>query len=109
MTAASGRAGNGSNTNGGSGGGGLDKKMNPNSGGGGSVTSNSTSRPTSPNSIRANVSSPNANVGSGTALLDVARCYVGMARGNAMLKKYVHVLNIDPNALLHWKTKRAMH
>jgi hypothetical protein len=75
------------------------------SGGGGMASS----RPTSPNSIRTHVSSPNASVGSGTALLDVARCYVGMARGNAMLKRYVHVLNIDTKALLHWKTKRSLH
>lgn len=45
---------------------------------------------------------------SGTALLDIARCYVGMARGNAMLKRYVHVVNNDLKSLLYWKTKRIM-
>eukprot|EP00615_Pteridomonas_danica_P004536 CAMPEP_0114349708 /NCGR_PEP_ID=MMETSP0101-20121206/15753_1 /TAXON_ID=38822 ORGANISM="Pteridomonas danica, Strain PT" /NCGR_SAMPLE_ID=MMETSP0101 /ASSEMBLY_ACC=CAM_ASM_000211 /LENGTH=450 /DNA_ID=CAMNT_0001488453 /DNA_START=194 /DNA_END=1546 /DNA_ORIENTATION=+ len=46
--------------------------------------------------------------GSGTALLDIARCYVGMARGNAMLKRYVHIVNVDTKRLLYWKTKRIL-
>jgi tetratricopeptide (TPR) repeat protein len=42
-----------------------------------------------------------------TSLVDVARVYLGMAKGNLMLKKYVHIVNYDSKALLGWKIRRS--
>jgi len=42
-----------------------------------------------------------------TALVDMARVYLGMARGNAMLKTHVHVIENDFRALLNWKIRRV--
>jgi hypothetical protein len=50
-----------------------------------------------------------SNVCSGsTATVDIARVYLGMARGNQMLKRYVNVINHDPKALLIWKARRHL-
>lgn len=50
-----------------------------------------------------------SNAGSGaTATVDIARVYLGMAKGNQMLKRYVNVINHDPKALLSWKTRRHL-
>jgi tetratricopeptide (TPR) repeat protein len=40
------------------------------------------------------------------ALLDKARTYLGIARGNAVLPAYMHVVTHDLDALLRWKTRR---
>lgn len=42
-----------------------------------------------------------------TALVDMARVYLGMARGNAMLRVYVYVIEHDFRALLNWKNRRV--
>jgi len=51
-------------------------------------------------------------VANGTAptneVLEIARVYLGMARGNQMLKRYVHIINTDATALLGWKVKRSL-
>ena len=49
-----------------------------------------------------------AGVASNTSIVDIARVYLGMARGNQMLKRYVHVINQDPKALLKWKGQRHL-
>jgi len=41
-------------------------------------------------------------------VVEIARVYLGMARGNQMLKRFVHVVNSDPNALLEWKAKHVL-
>ncbi len=43
---------------------------------------------------------------SSASLVDIARVYLGMARGNQMLKRYVHTINHDMKGLLAWKTRR---
>ena len=40
------------------------------------------------------------------ALLDKARTYLGVARGNAVLPAYMHVVTHDLDALLRWKNRR---
>lgn len=40
------------------------------------------------------------------ALLDKARTYLGIARGNAVLPAYMHVVTNDLDALLRWKNRR---
>jgi tetratricopeptide (TPR) repeat protein len=40
------------------------------------------------------------------ALLDKARTYLGIARGNAVLPAYMHVVTHDLDALLRWKNRR---
>lgn len=45
--------------------------------------------------------------GGDTGLVDVARLYLGMARANAMMGSYVHVIQHDPKALLLWKNRRT--
>jgi tetratricopeptide (TPR) repeat protein len=39
---------------------------------------------------------------------DMARVYLGMARGNQMLKRYMHAIHHDPKGLLNWKAKREL-
>ena len=41
------------------------------------------------------------------ALVDKARVYLGIARGNSMLPKYLDVVTHDLDALLRWKTRRV--
>jgi tetratricopeptide (TPR) repeat protein len=48
------------------------------------------------------------DTGSNTALVDKARVFLGMAKGNQMLKRYVNVINHDQKSLLLWKAKRNM-
>ncbi|GMH60014.1 hypothetical protein TL16_g09371 [Triparma laevis f. inornata] len=40
------------------------------------------------------------------SLVDSSRVYLGMARGNKMLGKYVMKIQFDVNSLLRWKNKR---
>ena len=40
------------------------------------------------------------------ALLDKARTYLGIARGNAVLPAYMRVVTNDLDALLRWKNRR---
>ena len=40
-------------------------------------------------------------------LLTKARVYLGIARGNSMLPKYLDVVTHDLDALLRWKTRRV--
>ena len=42
-----------------------------------------------------------------TALVDMARVYLGMSRGNAMLRTYVYAIEHDFRALLNWKNRRV--
>ena len=42
-----------------------------------------------------------------TALVDMARVYLGMSRGNAMLKTLVYAIEHDFRALLNWKNRRV--
>ena len=41
------------------------------------------------------------------ALLDKARTYLGIARGNAVLPAYMRVVTNDLDALLRWKNRRT--
>ena len=41
------------------------------------------------------------------ALVDKARVYLGIARGNSMLPKYLDVVTHDLDALLRWKKRRV--
>jgi len=52
-----------------------------------------------------------ATVASGrgsTSMVDVSRVYLGMAKGNAMIGQYLHIISHDFRALLSWKTRRQM-
>lgn len=50
-----------------------------------------------------------SNAGSGsTATVDIARVYLGMAKGNQMMKRYVNVIHHDHKALLTWKARRQL-
>lgn len=42
------------------------------------------------------------------SLVDIARVYLGMAKGNQMLRRYVNVINHDMKSLLSWKAKRSL-
>jgi len=44
-----------------------------------------------------------------TSLVDISRVYLGMAKGNAILNQYLHVINHDIKALLVWKTRGTLH
>ncbi len=39
--------------------------------------------------------------------LDRARVHLGMARGNAQMGSYMHVINYDMTSLLRWKNRRV--
>lgn len=42
------------------------------------------------------------------ALVDASRVYLGMARGNKMLGKYMMKIQFDVNSLLKWKNKKDL-
>jgi len=41
------------------------------------------------------------------AMLDKARTYLGIARGNSVLPSYSRVVTTDLDALLRWKNRRV--
>ena len=41
------------------------------------------------------------------ALLDKARTYLGIARGNSVLPSFMNVVTTDLDALLRWKNRRT--
>lgn len=45
----------------------------------------------------------------GSKELDTARVFLGISRGNKMMKAYVHAIEFDFSALLDWKLTRNDH
>ena len=41
------------------------------------------------------------------AMVDKARTYLGIARGNSELPAYMHIVTTDLDALLRWKNRRT--
>lgn len=45
----------------------------------------------------------------GSKELDMARVYLGISRGNRLMKAYVHTIEFDLSSLLDWKLTRNDH